>query len=70
MQALGRPLLTTALAAVFIAVALGSPALSLAHALDHVAAVGGSWLTPRDLLAERDFEAIGRLARDAARIAV
>ena len=39
-------------------------------ALDHVAAVGGSWLTPRDLLAERDFEAIGRLARDAARIAV
>lgn len=39
-------------------------------ALDNVAAVGGSWLTPRDLLAARDFEAIGRLARDAARIAV
>ncbi len=39
-------------------------------ALDNVAAVGGSWLTPGKLLAARDYDAIGRLARDAVRIAV
>ena len=39
-------------------------------ALENVPAVGGSWLTPRKLLAARDYDAIGRLARDAVRIAV
>ena len=39
-------------------------------ALENVSAVGGSWLTPRKLLAARDYDAIGRLARDAVRIAV
>ena len=35
-------------------------------ALKNVAAVGGSWITPKDLLAAGDFAAIGRLAADAA----
>ena len=39
-------------------------------ALSNVAAVGGSWLTPRELLARGDYEAIGRLARDAVQIGV
>ena len=39
-------------------------------ALGNVAAVGGSWLTPRELLARGDYEAIGRLARDAVQIGV
>ena len=37
-------------------------------ALPNVFAVGGSWLTPKPLLAARDFEAIGKLAADAARL--
>lgn len=36
-------------------------------ALPNVSCVGGSWLAPRDLLKDRNFEAIGRLAEDAAR---
>ena len=39
-------------------------------ALPNVSCVGGSWLAPRDLLKDRDFAAIGRLAEDAARLAV
>lgn len=39
-------------------------------ALPNVACVGGSWLAPRELLKERDFAAIGKLAEDAARLAV
>lgn len=35
-------------------------------ALKNVAAVGGSWITPASLLAEGDFDAIGKLAADAA----
>ncbi len=35
-------------------------------ALKNVAAVGGSWITPKDMLAAGDFDAIGRLAADAA----
>ena len=35
-------------------------------ALPNVACIGGSWLTPADLLAERDFKSIARLASDAA----
>lgn len=34
-------------------------------ALDAVVTVGGSWLTPRDYLAARDWAGITRLARDA-----
>lgn len=37
-------------------------------ALANVTAVGGSWITPRDRLAARDFEGIGRLASDAAQL--
>jgi 2-dehydro-3-deoxyphosphogluconate aldolase/(4S)-4-hydroxy-2-oxoglutarate aldolase len=33
-----------------------------------VLAVGGSWLTPPDLLAARNFSAVTRLARDATRL--
>jgi 2-dehydro-3-deoxyphosphogluconate aldolase/(4S)-4-hydroxy-2-oxoglutarate aldolase len=39
-------------------------------ALSNVSCVGGSWLAPRDLLENRDFEAIRRLVEDAARLAV
>ncbi len=39
-------------------------------ALSNVSCVGGSWLAPRDLLKNRDYAAIGELARDAARLAV
>jgi 2-dehydro-3-deoxyphosphogluconate aldolase / (4S)-4-hydroxy-2-oxoglutarate aldolase len=35
-------------------------------ALPNVACVGGSWLTPAALLAKGDWEAVTRLARDAA----
>ena len=35
-------------------------------ALPNVACVGGSWLTPRELVAARDWKAIERLARAAA----
>jgi 2-dehydro-3-deoxyphosphogluconate aldolase / (4S)-4-hydroxy-2-oxoglutarate aldolase len=35
-------------------------------ALPNVAGVGGSWLTPAALLAKGDWDAITRLARDAA----
>ena len=37
-------------------------------ALPNVAAVGGSWITPKDLLAAGDFAGIGQLAADAARL--
>jgi 2-dehydro-3-deoxyphosphogluconate aldolase/(4S)-4-hydroxy-2-oxoglutarate aldolase len=36
--------------------------------LDNVLCVGGSWLTPRDLVAARDWQAVERLAREAARL--
>ena len=39
-------------------------------AMDNVACVGGSWIAPAALLRARDFAAIGRLARDAARLTV
>lgn len=39
-------------------------------ALGNVSCVGGSWLAPRDLLKAGDYEAIGRLAEDAARLGV
>jgi len=35
-------------------------------ALANVAAVGGSWITPTSLLRDGDFDAIARLAADAA----
>ncbi len=35
-------------------------------ALDNVRAIGGSWITPPDLLRAGDFSAISRLAKDAA----
>ena len=38
-------------------------------ALDNVAAVGGSWITPGNLLAAGDFDAIGKLAAEAANLA-
>ena len=34
-------------------------------ALPQVACLGGSWITPKDLMAARDAKAIGQLARDA-----
>jgi len=37
-------------------------------ALANVAAVGGSWIAPKPLLQHRDFDAIGRLATDAAQL--
>lgn len=37
-------------------------------ALGNVACVGGSWLTPTDLIAAKDWDAITRLAADAARL--
>ncbi len=37
-------------------------------ALDNVSCIGGSWLAPRDLLRAGDFNAIRRLAEDAARL--
>ncbi len=36
--------------------------------LPSVACIGGSWITPGNLLAARDFASIARLARDAARL--
>lgn len=39
-------------------------------ALDNVSCIGGSWLAPPALLRDRDFAAIGALARDAARLGV
>ena len=33
-----------------------------------VTCIGGSWLTPKDLLAAGDFDSLARLARDAARL--
>lgn len=38
--------------------------------LDNVACLGGSWIAPASLLGDGDFEAIGRLATDAAQLAV
>ncbi|MEE1540665.1 MAG: keto-deoxy-phosphogluconate aldolase, partial [Arenicellales bacterium] len=35
-------------------------------ALDNVRAIGGSWITPPDLLRAGNFSAISRLAKDAA----
>ncbi len=37
-------------------------------ALANVPCVGGTWITPRAALAARDFDAIGRLAREAANL--
>ncbi|MDH3611755.1 MAG: bifunctional 4-hydroxy-2-oxoglutarate aldolase/2-dehydro-3-deoxy-phosphogluconate aldolase [Gammaproteobacteria bacterium] len=37
-------------------------------ALNNVAAVGGSWITPQGLIETGDFEAIARLAADAAQL--
>jgi 2-dehydro-3-deoxyphosphogluconate aldolase/(4S)-4-hydroxy-2-oxoglutarate aldolase len=34
-----------------------------------VLAVGGSWMVPRQLIADRDWAQVTRLARDAARLA-
>ena len=34
-----------------------------------VLAVGGSWMVPRQLIADRDWSQVTRLARDAARLA-
>ena len=39
-------------------------------ALPNVVGVGGSWLTPANLLASGDFDRIGVLATDAARLGV
>ncbi len=38
--------------------------------LKNVMCIGGSWITPADLQAKRDFDAIHRLATDAARLGV
>lgn len=38
-------------------------------ALPNVGCVGGSWLTPADLLRDADWDGITRLARDASRLA-
>lgn len=37
-------------------------------ALPNVACLGGTWITPADLLRSKDFEAIGRLAAAAAEL--
>ena len=39
-------------------------------ALPNVSSVGGSWITPPDLLAAEDFDRIGALAADAATLGV
>lgn len=39
-------------------------------ALDNVAAVGGSWLTPKAAIEAGDFDAIGRIAADAAQLGI
>ena len=36
--------------------------------LENVACIGGSWIAPGKLIAARDFKAIARLAKDAARL--
>ncbi len=38
-------------------------------ALPHVLACGGSWLTPKDVVAAGDFDTVTQLARDAVEIA-
>ena len=35
-------------------------------ALDNIACIGGTWIAPTELLAKRDFAAIGRLASEAS----
>lgn len=46
-----------------------SAELAVAYlALDNVAAVGGSWLTPKAAIEAGDFDAIGRIAADAAQL--
>jgi 2-dehydro-3-deoxyphosphogluconate aldolase/(4S)-4-hydroxy-2-oxoglutarate aldolase len=43
-----------------------TPALALAYlALSNVVCVGGSWLTPRKAIAQRDWTEITRLAAEA-----
>lgn len=37
-------------------------------ALKNVAAVGGSWIAPKSMIAAKDFNGIARLAADAARL--
>ena len=37
-------------------------------ALPNVICVGGSWITPQDAVANGDFDRIGRLAKDAAKL--
>lgn len=39
-------------------------------ALPNVLCVGGSWLTPKDVVAKRDWQTIERLAREAAALRV
>jgi len=39
-------------------------------ALKNVACIGGSWLAPRNSLADRDFDAIAQLAEDAVKLTV
>ena len=38
-------------------------------ALSNVACIGGSWIAPQSLLANRDFDAIGRIAAKAVNLA-
>ena len=38
-------------------------------ALPNVACIGGSWIAPKDLLANADFDAIGKIALSAAELA-
>ena len=48
-----------------------SAELAIAYlALPNVSGVGGSWITPPDLLAAGDFDRIGMLAADAATLGV
>jgi 2-dehydro-3-deoxyphosphogluconate aldolase/(4S)-4-hydroxy-2-oxoglutarate aldolase len=37
-------------------------------ALENVAAVGGSWIAPRSMIAAKEFEGIAKLATDATRL--
>lgn len=37
-------------------------------ALPNVLCVGGSWLTPKDLVAQKDWQAINRLAQEASKL--
>jgi 2-dehydro-3-deoxyphosphogluconate aldolase/(4S)-4-hydroxy-2-oxoglutarate aldolase len=46
-----------------------TPALAVKYLqLPSVACIGGSWITPGNLLAAGDFDSIARLARDAAQL--